>query len=99
MGRNGTGKSTMLKALLANAPDVHVKRDGDVSGKVVWGHEAQIGYFEQDHRETIKNGMTVFEWLNEFDPAGHPRGTPRLAGPHALRPGGRRQAHRRPLRR
>ncbi len=68
MGRNGTGKSTMLKALLANAPDVHVKRDGDVSGKVVWGHEAQIGYFEQDHRETIKNGMTVFEWLNEFDP-------------------------------
>jgi len=68
MGRNGTGKSTLLKALLANAPGVGIKKDGEVSGKVTWGHEAQIGNFEQDHRESIERGLTVFEWLNQFDP-------------------------------
>ena len=68
MGRNGTGKTTLLKALLANAPEMSIKLDGEVSGKVVWGHEAQIGFFEQDHKESIKKGMTVFEWLNEFEP-------------------------------
>jgi ATPase subunit of ABC transporter with duplicated ATPase domains len=67
MGRNGSGKTSMLKALLANAPDVDVERDGTGGGKVVWGHEAQIGYFAQDHRESIDKGMTVVEWLNQFD--------------------------------
>jgi ATPase subunit of ABC transporter with duplicated ATPase domains len=68
MGRNGTGKTSLFKALLANVPGVEIERDGEVSGKVTWGHEAQIGYFAQDHRESIENGMTVFDWLNQFDP-------------------------------
>jgi ATPase subunit of ABC transporter with duplicated ATPase domains len=67
MGRNGTGKTSLLKALLADVPNVGVKRDGTAGGKITWGHEAQVGYFDQDHRESIENGMTVFEWLNQFD--------------------------------
>jgi ATPase subunit of ABC transporter with duplicated ATPase domains len=68
MGRNGTGKTSLLKALLSNAPGVSIEKDGTPGGKVLWGHEAQIGYFAQDHRESIEKGMTVFEWLNQFDP-------------------------------
>jgi ATPase subunit of ABC transporter with duplicated ATPase domains len=68
MGRNGMGKTTMLKALLANAPGVDDKDVGLDSGVVTWGHEAQVGYFAQDHRETIRNGTTVSEWLHNFDP-------------------------------
>jgi ATPase subunit of ABC transporter with duplicated ATPase domains len=68
MGRNGAGKTTMLKALLANMPEAGIANDGTMTGKVTWGHEAQIGLFAQDHRESIENGMTVVEWLNQFDP-------------------------------
>ena len=51
IGRNGQGKTTLLKALLANAPMGMAGEDPSSidSGKVKWGHEAQIGYFAQDH--------------------------------------------------
>jgi ATPase subunit of ABC transporter with duplicated ATPase domains len=68
LGRNGAGKTTLLKALLANAPG---NDDADVgldSGTVDWGHEAQVGYFAQDHRSSIRPGTTVEEWLHDFDP-------------------------------
>lgn len=68
MGRNGVGKTTLLKALLQDAPgvdDADLSRD---SGTVTWGHEVQVGYFAQDHRSTIPNGMTVADWLHNFDP-------------------------------
>ncbi|MGH9584014.1 MAG: ABC-F family ATP-binding cassette domain-containing protein, partial [Bryobacteraceae bacterium] len=68
MGRNGAGKTTLLNALLANAPGVDDPATGLDSGIVNWGHEAQIGYFAQDHRATIRNGTTVADWLHEFDP-------------------------------
>jgi ATPase subunit of ABC transporter with duplicated ATPase domains len=68
MGRNGTGKSSLIKALLSSAPGMTIEKDGTPGGKILWGHEAQIGYFAQDHRESIEKGMTVFEWLNQFDP-------------------------------
>jgi ATPase subunit of ABC transporter with duplicated ATPase domains len=68
MGRNGTGKTSLLKALLSSAPGMSLEKDGTAGGKVLWGHEAQIGYFAQDHRESIEKGSTVFEWLNQFDP-------------------------------
>jgi ATPase subunit of ABC transporter with duplicated ATPase domains len=68
MGRNGMGKTTLLKALLANGPGVDDKDVGLDSGVVTWGHEVQIGYFAQDHRDTIRNGTTVSEWLHDFDP-------------------------------
>ena len=68
MGRNGVGKSTLLKALLANTPGVDDPDVGLDSGTVTWGHEAQIGYFAQDHRGSIRGGTTVEAWLHDFDP-------------------------------
>jgi ATPase subunit of ABC transporter with duplicated ATPase domains len=78
MGRNGAGKTTLLNALLANAPtipDAELRKtsgyDGPflTSGKVIWGHEAAVGYFAQDHRALIQGDMTAFEWLHQWDPS------------------------------
>jgi ATPase subunit of ABC transporter with duplicated ATPase domains len=78
MGRNGAGKTTLVNALLANSPTVPESElrqtsgyDGAFldSGKVVWGHEAGVGYFAQDHKALIQPGMTVFEWLHQWDPS------------------------------
>ncbi len=74
IGRNGVGKTTLLKALLANAADASglifpnaAKEKLLDSGHVKWGHEAQIGYFEQDHRQSIEKGSTTLDWLRQFD--------------------------------
>jgi ATPase subunit of ABC transporter with duplicated ATPase domains len=67
MGRNGQGKTTLIKSLLAADPSL---REPDFvldAGKVKWGHEAQIGYFPQDHTGSIEPGMTVSDWLHQFD--------------------------------
>ncbi len=68
MGRNGAGKTSLLKALLANAPGVDDPDVGLDSGSVVWGHEVQVGHFAQDHRASIRNGTTVEQWLHDWDP-------------------------------
>ena len=69
IGRNGQGKSTLLNALLANAPGVDESERAAIdSGEVKWGHEAQIGYFAQDHTASIPKGTTAAEWLHSFDP-------------------------------
>jgi ATPase subunit of ABC transporter with duplicated ATPase domains len=68
MGRNGVGKTTLLKALLTGAPGVEDPDVGLDSGTVTWGHEVQVGYFAQDHRGSIRNGTTVADWLHEWDP-------------------------------
>ncbi|NQW03417.1 MAG: ATP-binding cassette domain-containing protein [Acidobacteria bacterium] len=68
VGRNGVGKTTMLKTLLADAPGQPVSPDAIDSGAVRWGHEASIGYFAQDHTGAIEQGMTAVEWLHQFDP-------------------------------
>jgi ATPase subunit of ABC transporter with duplicated ATPase domains len=71
MGRNGAGKTTLLKSLVRSATgfieeaDRHFEVDG---GIVVWGHEAAVGYFAQDHSDSITKGTTAIEWLHEFDP-------------------------------
>jgi len=63
--------------LLANSPTVPEAElrqtsgyDGPFlsDGKVIWGHEASVGYFAQDHRALIEKGMTAFEWLHRWDP-------------------------------
>ena len=72
LGRNGAGKTTMLRSLLRNAtgfvdaPDREFSIDG---GAVTWGHEVAVGYFSQDHKESIQSGVTLLQWLNEFDPS------------------------------
>ena len=78
MGRNGAGKTTMLNALLANCPTASQEELRKTSGyagpyiddgKVVWGHEAAIGYFPQDHRSLIEKGMSIFDWIFQWDPS------------------------------
>src|SRR5580658_9460330 len=55
LGRNGSGKTTMLKSLIRNATgfidesDIQFPVDG---GVVTWGHEVSVGYFSQDHRDS-----------------------------------------------
>ena len=68
VGRNGLGKTTMLKALLADAPSVEPAPPAIDSGSVKWGHEVSIGYFPQDHTGAITPGLTAVEWLHQFDP-------------------------------
>ena len=61
----------MLRSLLRNAtgfvdaPEREFAVDG---GTVTWGHEVAVGYFSQDHKESIQPGTTA-EWLPEFEPA------------------------------
>ncbi|HUA13951.1 MAG TPA: ATP-binding cassette domain-containing protein [Verrucomicrobiae bacterium] len=78
MGRNGAGKTTLVNGLLANSPttpEAELRRtsgyDGPFAdqGKVIWGHEASIGYFAQDHRSLIEDGTTVLEWLHQWNPS------------------------------
>src|ERR1700688_2354945 len=68
MGRNGQGKTTLLKALLANGPGIEEKDVSIDSGSVKWGHEVSIGYFAQDHKGSIQLGMTASDWLHQYDP-------------------------------
>src|ERR671918_258166 len=68
VGRNGVGKTTLLKALLADAPGTDRSPNDIDAGAVRWGHEVSVGYFAQDHTGAIKKGMTVVEWLHQFDP-------------------------------
>jgi ATPase subunit of ABC transporter with duplicated ATPase domains len=68
VGRNGVGKTTLLKALLADAPNL-APSPGDIdAGTVRWGHEVSIGYFAQDHTGAIEKGLTTVDWLHRFDP-------------------------------
>jgi ATPase subunit of ABC transporter with duplicated ATPase domains len=68
VGRNGVGKTTLLKALLGGG-DTGLGSPADLDGGTVrWGHEVSIGYFPQDHAGEIRKGMTAVEWLHQFDP-------------------------------
>ncbi len=71
MGRNGAGKTTMLKSLIrtATGPIDDAERQFEVDGgTVTWGHEVSVGYFAQDHTDSIAKNTTVIEWLHQFDP-------------------------------
>jgi len=71
MGRNGTGKTTLLKSLIRNATGFieDVDRQFPIDGgTVVWGHNVAVGYFAQDHSDSIVKGTTAIEWLHQFKP-------------------------------
>jgi len=59
MGRNGAGKTTMLRSI--------VEPGFADAGAAEWGHEVSVGYFAQDHRESIPKGFTLLEFLHSFD--------------------------------
>ena len=71
MGRNGVGKTTLLRSLLRDATGFIEDTDRKFpidGGTVTWGHEVSVGYFSQDHKESIEKGMTAIQWLHQFDP-------------------------------
>jgi ATPase subunit of ABC transporter with duplicated ATPase domains len=72
IGRNGAGKTTLLKSLIRNATGFIDAADHKFSidaGKVTWGHEVAVGYFAQDSKDSIPRGVTIMEWLHDFDPS------------------------------
>jgi ATPase subunit of ABC transporter with duplicated ATPase domains len=68
IGRNGQGKTTLLKALMSEAPGVEPSPENLDGGTIRWGHEVSVGYFPQDHTGVIRKGLTVVDWLHGFDP-------------------------------
>jgi len=68
VGRNGQGKTTILKALLSDAPGLPASTADLDSGTLKWGHGVSIGYFPQDHTGAIDKGTTAVEWLHQFAP-------------------------------
>jgi ATPase subunit of ABC transporter with duplicated ATPase domains len=71
IGRNGAGKTTLLRSLIRSAPGPVDESERSFSinaGVVTWGHGVSAGYFSQDHRQSIRPGVALIEWLHEFDP-------------------------------
>ena len=57
VGRNGEGKSTMMKMIADK-----IKYDGSIQ----LGHNILMGYFEQDQEEKVDLDKTVFETIDEL---------------------------------
>jgi ATP-binding cassette subfamily F protein 3 len=57
VGRNGEGKSTMMKMIASK-----IKYDGEIQ----LGHSVLMGYFEQDQEEKVDLDKTVFETIDEL---------------------------------
>jgi len=73
-GPNGIGKSTLLKLLVGafSGLDADTKKETLVpdAGEIQWGHDVSVGYFAQDHHESLgesAGAMSAFEWLYQFD--------------------------------
>jgi len=75
IGRSGIGKSTLLKMLVGAYKELDAETRAFVlsphAGDVRWGHDASVGYFAQDHHESLgatAKGTTPYDWLYRFDP-------------------------------
>ena len=56
VGRNGEGKSTMIKAIM---------NEIDYEGKCDLGHNVQVGYFAQNQAALLDEELTVFQTVDE----------------------------------
>jgi ATP-binding cassette subfamily F protein 3 len=56
VGRNGEGKSTMIKAILGEI---------EVEGKCELGHNVKVGYFAQNQAALLDSNLTVFQTVDE----------------------------------
>lgn len=56
-GRNGEGKSTMVKAIM---------REIDHDGTLTLGHNVQIGYFAQNSASLLDENLTVFQTIDDI---------------------------------
>jgi ATP-binding cassette subfamily F protein 3 len=57
VGKNGEGKSTMIKAIMGEI---------DFDGKLEVGHNSQIGYFAQNQASLLDGEMTIFETIDQI---------------------------------
>lgn len=57
VGKNGEGKSTMIKAIMGEI---------DVEGTLKVGHNAKIGYFAQNQAALLDEELTVFETIDQI---------------------------------
>lgn len=55
VGRNGEGKSTLVKCIMGEIP---------FDGTLKIGHNVQIGYFAQNQAQLLDEGLTVFETID-----------------------------------
>ncbi len=56
VGRNGEGKSTMIKAILGEI---------DVTGTCQLGHNVRVGYFAQNQASLLDPDLTIFQTVDE----------------------------------
>lgn len=57
VGKNGEGKSTMVKALMGEI---------DFEGSLELGHNTQIGYFAQNQASLLDESLTVYETIDRI---------------------------------
>jgi len=57
VGKNGEGKSTMIKAIMGEI---------DFDGSLKVGHNAKIGYFAQNQAALLDEELTVFETIDQI---------------------------------
>lgn len=57
VGKNGEGKSTMIKAIMGEI---------DFEGKMELGHNIQVGYFAQNQAAMLDENITVFDTIDQI---------------------------------
>lgn len=57
VGKNGEGKSTMIKAIM---------NEIDFQGKLEIGHNVKIGYFAQNQASLLDENITIFETIDRI---------------------------------
>ncbi len=57
VGRNGEGKSTMVKCIM---------QELDHDGTLTLGHNVQIGYFAQNQASLLDDNLTVFQTIDDI---------------------------------
>jgi len=57
VGKNGEGKSTMIKAIMGEI---------EFQGKCELGHNAMIGYFAQNQASLLDESLTVFDTIDQI---------------------------------
>jgi ATP-binding cassette subfamily F protein 3 len=57
VGKNGEGKSTMIKAIM---------KEIDFTGSLEIGHKVQIGYFAQNQAALLDESLSVFDTIDEI---------------------------------
>lgn len=57
VGKNGEGKSTMIKAIM---------KEIDIEGQLELGHNVQIGYFAQNQAALLDENLSIYETIDQI---------------------------------